>query len=133
MTTQLRAQKCKTSKSISAKIALSKELAEKARGVCSETSSVISNLSQLQREDKSLKAFLAKELYSAPESEGSDIVEQECPGAGEEDLSPSLPHISFPPPLNEDCTVEEATYPFKLVLTAAEERPLETSIPLSVR
>jgi hypothetical protein len=33
--------------------------------------------------------------------------------------------ISFPMPLNSDCTFENALYPFKLVLSPAEERPLE--------
>jgi len=40
--------------------------------------------------------------------------------------------VSFPPPLNDECTVEDAIYPFKLVLTPAEERPLETSTSQSV-
>jgi hypothetical protein len=35
--------------------------------------------------------------------------------------------ISPLPPLNDECTVENAMYPFKLILTPQEERPLETS------
>jgi len=39
--------------------------------------------------------------------------------------------ISFLPSLNDECTVEAAMYPFKLVLTPQEQRRLETSISSS--
>jgi len=39
--------------------------------------------------------------------------------------------ISVLPSLNAECTVEAVMYPFKLVLTPQEQRPLETSIILS--
>jgi hypothetical protein len=38
--------------------------------------------------------------------------------------------ISFPAPMNDECTFENALYPFKLVLSPAEERPLETGMPI---
>jgi hypothetical protein len=38
--------------------------------------------------------------------------------------------ISFPTPMNDECTFENALYPFKLVLSPAEERPLETGMPI---
>jgi hypothetical protein len=54
---------------------------------------------------------------------------EDIPKEAVESLSASstaVGSISFPMPLNDDCTFENALYPFKLVLSPAEERPLET-------
>lgn len=60
----------------------------------------------------------------APESsapEPKKIAEQKT----DEELEKVSEAMSFLPSMNDECTVEDSMYPFKLVLSPLEERPLE--------
>jgi len=60
----------------------------------------------------------------APESQAPEpkkIAEQKT----DEELEKVSEAMSFLPSMNDECTVEDSMYPFKLVLSPLEERPLE--------
>jgi hypothetical protein len=65
------------------------------------------------------------QVTNSPVTDANKIIEQ-----GTDTASTKVSgQISFLPSMNDECTVENSMYPFKLVLSPLEERPLEKGLP----